>query len=185
MPGAPPSASHLQPGIVGQRRQAGCLRRRYALSSALAAKRRAGLLGLRQAQLGSRDHAQAMRARPARGSRAPCPDCGSPPPGACRAADGASCEPPDARLGELQAVAGGIAEVDRAPAAGPLEVGLDGDALGSPAAAARRRSRPAQARKQTWPSPSVPCGGTGSAPGAGGTLVASGLKISSTWSPQR
>ena len=43
----------------------------------------------------------------------------------------------------------------------------------------------AAARKQMWPSPSMPCGGTGSASGAGGTVVTLGLKISSTWSPQR
>src|SRR5215468_2139441 len=39
-------------------------------------------------------------------------------------------EPPDARLGEFQAVAGRIAEVDRAAAARPFEIGLDGNALG-------------------------------------------------------
>ena len=45
-----------------------------------------------------------------------------------------SLEPPDLRLGELQAVAGRIAEIDRAPARRPLEVRLDRHAhLGQPA----------------------------------------------------
>src|SRR5690606_18650234 len=42
----------------------------------------------------------------------------------------ASLEPPDAWLGELEAIASRITEINRAAAARPLEVGLDRDAVG-------------------------------------------------------
>src|SRR5262247_2996717 len=69
-------------------------------------------------------------APPARRFPPPCRDCGWRPRAAYRATGGGSCELPNARLGELQAVPSRIAKVDRAPTAGPLEVGLDADALG-------------------------------------------------------
>src|SRR5262249_18325440 len=65
----------------------------------------------------------------AHGSPRPSRDCGSPPRALCPARETSYLDPPDSGLRELEAIAGRVAEIDRAPAAWPFEIRLDRDAL--------------------------------------------------------
>ncbi len=185
MPGCAASASTSSPESSASAGRPAALGRGQRLDLGIGRERGAGLLGLGQAQVGRRDHREPERPDQL-ADLAHLAGVVARDDEACAGVQAAGhSQFPDARLGELQAVAGRVAEIDRAAAARPFEVGLDGDALGPAAARASRRSRRRGARKQMWPGPRAPCGGTGRAPGAGGISVASGLKTSSTWSPQR
>ena len=176
---------HLDALIVGEGRQPRPLAATSALSSALAFERRAGLLGLGKPEFAGRHDAQPVRRDQLVDLRAPCPGCDWRRRGGVRAAGGASC-----RVSRCAARrTPGSCRRDR----------------GSRSSARRRaiRSRPRWRRpcfpsaarqasisrgggaKADMPSPSVPCGGTGSAAASAVAWWHRGLKISSTWSPQR
>ena len=61
MPGAPSSASQHRPEIVGERRQAGALRRRLRLDQRIGDEIRAGLLRFGQTEFAGRHRLDAIR----------------------------------------------------------------------------------------------------------------------------